>query len=619
MGGHRGGRQTWQHVLRHGAGAVLVALVLGLLHLLSGGALDSHLFDAAATGVHSAEQLHAVPAWVVALPWLGVQAALLVLVGVLPVLSAVAGAGLALGLAGALLALQWGAMQAASVALPLTLPAAVLVLGGLVQVLLVRVDSEHKAVAAPSAAEVESERMMGLALMGQGQLDMAFERLRRARGLPQVQGDLLNLAHEFEQKHRYDQAVAVYEHLLRHDRQHAEARKRRKRARHLAEIAAQASKPQELPSDSAAHPATLGRYQIEKELGRGAMGVVYQGRDPKIGRIVAIKALALGQEFDGAALVDARARFFREAESAGRLQHQNIVTIYDAGEDQGLAWIAMELLKGQDLSGATQPGKLLPVEQVVSIAARVADALDYAHQQNVVHRDIKPANIMYDPRADAVKVSDFGIARITDSSKTRTGLVLGTPSFMAPEQLAGQRVDGRCDLYALGVTLFQLLSGQLPLRGNSMSELMHHIAHTPAPDLRTLRPELPADLAHDGPALVLTRLAAQFGCPARVVDDCPGDRFIMERSCLIDMRWEDDPQGPLRRTRGVSLHHARPGACLGMRRRARRQNVRCLGIDDVGRCAVALGRPAGEVAFDIGTERGAATGEAGQAGADKKT
>jgi len=193
--------------------------------------------------------------------------------------------------------------------------------------------------------------------------------------------------------------------------------------------------------------------------------------------------------------VDARARFFREAESAGRLQHQNIVTIYDAGEDQGLAWIAMELLKGQDLSGATQPGKLLPVEQVVSIAARVADALDYAHQQNVVHRDIKPANIMYDPRADAVKVSDFGIARITDSSKTRTGLVLGTPSFMAPEQLAGQRVDGRCDLYALGVTLFQLLSGQLPLRGNSMSELMNHIAHTPAPDLRTLRPELPADLA----------------------------------------------------------------------------------------------------------------------------
>ena len=495
MGGHRGGRQTWQHVLRHGAGAVLVALVLGLMHLLSGGALDRHLFDAAATGAHSAEQLHAVPAWVVAMPWLGVQAALLVVVGVLPVLSALAGAGLALGLAGALLALQWGAMQAASVALPLTLPAAVLVLGGLVQVLLVRVDPEHKAVAAPSAAEVESERMMGLALMGQGQLDMAFERLRRARGLPQVQGDLLNLAHEFEQKHRYDQAVAVYEHLLRHDRQHAEARKRRKRARHLAEIAAQASKPQELPSDSAAHPATLGRYQIEKELGRGAMGVVYQGRDPKIGRIVAIKALALGQEFDGAALVDARARFFREAESAGRLQHQNIVTIYDAGEDQGLAWIAMELLKGQDLSGATQPGKLLPVEQVVSIAARVADALDYAHQQNVVHRDIKPANIMYDPRADAVKVSDFGIARITDSSKTRTGLVLGTPSFMAPEQLAGQRVDGRCDLYALGVTLFQLLSGQLPLRGNSMSELMHHIAHTPAPDLRTLRPELPADLA----------------------------------------------------------------------------------------------------------------------------
>jgi serine/threonine-protein kinase len=225
------------------------------------------------------------------------------------------------------------------------------------------------------------------------------------------------------------------------------------------------------------------------------MGVVYQGRDPKIGRVVAIKALALGQEFDGAALVDARARFFREAESAGRLQHQNIVTIYDAGDEHGLAWIAMELLKGQDLTGFTRADHLLPLAQVVSIVAAVADALDYAHRQNVVHRDIKPANIMFDAATGAVKVSDFGIARITDSSKTRTGLVLGTPSFMAPEQLAGHKVDGRCDLYALGVTLFQLLTASLPLRGASMSELMHNIARTPAPDVRTLRPDVPPELA----------------------------------------------------------------------------------------------------------------------------
>ena len=448
-----------------------------------------------------AEQISAIrlghvqttPAWAPLLPWVLTLAALAVLLLALPALGAAAGSALAAALGLGLLAAQWGAMQAAGLALPLTLPAAVLLLGGATHALQRR--SGRPAPAARAASDPEADRMMGLALQGQGQLDMAFARLRRVRGNPQVLSDLLHLAQEFENKLRYDQAVEVYTHILRQDREHAEARKRRRRARHLADIAAQASKPLDAAAPGAVLPAVLGRYQVEKELGRGAMGVVYQGRDPKIGRVVAIKTLALGQEFEGSALLDARTRFFREAESAGRLQHQHIVTIYDAGEDLGLAWIAMELLKGQDLAHATAPGQLLPVEQVLSIAARVADALDYAHQQNVVHRDIKPANIMYDAQTDTVKVTDFGIARITDSSKTRTGMVLGTPSFMAPEQLAGRRVDGRCDLYALGVTLFQLLTGQLPLRGHSMSELMQHIAHTPAPDVRSLRPELPAALA----------------------------------------------------------------------------------------------------------------------------
>jgi serine/threonine-protein kinase len=132
---------------------------------------------------------------------------------------------------------------------------------------------------------------------------------------------------------------------------------------------------------------------------------------------------------------------------------------------------------------------------VLSIVARVAEALSYAHQQRVVHRDIKPANIMYDPETNTVKVTDFGIARITDSSKTKTGLVLGTPSFMSPEQIAGKKVDGRSDLYSLGVMLFQMLTGTLPLRGESMAELMYKIANEDAPDIRTIRPELPESLA----------------------------------------------------------------------------------------------------------------------------
>jgi serine/threonine protein kinase len=244
-----------------------------------------------------------------------------------------------------------------------------------------------------------------------------------------------------------------------------------------------------------AFPATLGRYRIESEIGRGSMGAVYLGHDPQIGRRVAIKTLALSREFHGDKLVEARARFFREAETAGRLQHPDIVTIFDAGEAQELAWIAMEYIKGHDLQRHAAPGRLLELAQLLPIVARVADALAHAHRQGVVHRDVKPANVMVDLETGLVKVTDFGVARISDASRTRTGLVLGTPSFMSPEQMAGRPADGRSDLYSLGVMLFQLLTGALPHQGDSMAKLMHQITNEPAPDVRTLRPELPAALA----------------------------------------------------------------------------------------------------------------------------
>ena len=223
----------------------------------------------------------------------------------------------------------------------------------------------------------------------------------------------------------------------------------------------------------------LGRYQVEKELGKGAMGVVYLGKDPKIGRVVAIKTMALAQEFEADELAEVKERFFREAETAGRLSHPNIVTIYDAGEEHDLCYIAMELLKGKDLVPYTKPDNLLPIDKVVSIVARVADALGYAHKQNIVHRDVKPANVMYEPESDQVKVADFGIARITDSSKTKTGMVLGTPSYMSPEQLSGKKVDGKSDLFSLAVSLYQIACGKLPFEGDSMAQLMFKIANEP--------------------------------------------------------------------------------------------------------------------------------------------
>ena len=243
-------------------------------------------------------------------------------------------------------------------------------------------------------------------------------------------------------------------------------------------------------------PATvrLGRYEVLKEIGRGAMGVVYMGRDPKINRIVAIKAIPLAEEFDAEYLEEARERFFREAETAGRLNHTDIVTIFDVGEDADLAFIAMEYLKGQHLSDFTEPGNLLEPGLAMEMAARTADALHYAHRQNVVHRDIKPANIMYDFASDSLKITDFGIARLTDASRTRTGIVLGTPSFMSPEQLEGKNVNGNTDLFALGVTLYQLLTGQLPFRGASMTKLMFVIANEPHEPVSRLKPALPASI-----------------------------------------------------------------------------------------------------------------------------
>jgi len=239
----------------------------------------------------------------------------------------------------------------------------------------------------------------------------------------------------------------------------------------------------------------LGRYQVEKELGKGAMGVVYLGRDPKIGRVVAIKTMALSREFEPDELKDVKERFFREAETAGRLNHPNIVTIFGAGEEHDLAYIAMEFLKGKDLTSHIKPGTLLPLPKVLSIVARVAEALGYAHRNNVVHRDIKPANIMCDLESDTVKVTDFGIARLTDSSKTKTGMVLGTPFYMSPEQLSGKKVEGRSDLFSLGVTLYQLACGQLPFQGDSMAQLMFKIANEPHPDIRVHNPNLPTCVA----------------------------------------------------------------------------------------------------------------------------
>lgn len=235
----------------------------------------------------------------------------------------------------------------------------------------------------------------------------------------------------------------------------------------------------------------LGRYELRRELGRGAMGIVYLGFDPRIARQVAIKTLTYNQ-FDPEQLDDIKSRFFREAEAAGRLNHPNIVSVFDVGEESDLAFIAMDFVDGKPLSAFVNEQRLLPVFEVYRIMAEVSAALEYAHGSQIVHRDIKPGNIMYNPSPYQVKVTDFGIARLVDDSRTSTGEILGSPLYMSPEQLKGKRVDFAADVFSLGVTFYQLLTGRLPFAGDNLASLTYEIIHGKHKGVRTVRKDLPS-------------------------------------------------------------------------------------------------------------------------------
>jgi eukaryotic-like serine/threonine-protein kinase len=234
----------------------------------------------------------------------------------------------------------------------------------------------------------------------------------------------------------------------------------------------------------------LGRYTVLRELGRGSTSVVYLGKDPTIQRFVALKTIRFDEVDEPSELVDLKRRFFKEVKSAGLLSHPNIVTVFDAGDEQDLGYIAMEVLAGITLKEWCRKENLQPIKQVLELVVKVAEALDHAHSQGVVHRDIKPANIMF-TRDGIAKITDFSIARITTSTKTRTDVILGTPSYMSPEQIAGEKVDGRSDLFSLGVVLYELLTGERPFQGESVASLMFQITHKPHRPPAQFRTDLP--------------------------------------------------------------------------------------------------------------------------------
>ncbi len=344
---------------------------------------------------------------------------------------------------------------------------------------------------------IETNRLLGLSFQGQGMLDLAFEKFRKCPVDEDMKEILYNLALDFERKRMINKAEAVYRRIMEKDKGFMDVKERVERLKKVGETmifgekrGSRRERDLTFMMETAGEAPTIGRYQVVRELGRGEMGIVYLGKDPRINRLVAIKTIRFGDAVDNSEVKPIKERFFKEAEAAGRLSHPNIVAVYDVGEDYDLSYIAMEFIDGRNLSQYCRKDSLFPIKTVLHIASVIGQALDYAHAQGVVHRDIKPGNIML-LRNGSIKITDFGVARITASSRTRTGIIMGTPSYMSPEQLAGRRVDGRSDIFSLGILIYELLTGEKPFKGESITSLIYQIANQQHPSPRDYNPDIP--------------------------------------------------------------------------------------------------------------------------------
>ncbi|GBC59464.1 hypothetical protein DENIS_0403 [Desulfonema ishimotonii] len=415
---------------------------------------------------------------------------------VLPRMRAVLSGLTFIGLVGLLLGSAFYLFVSEGLWMQITYPFLQLILGyiGVASLNFLVTESDKEKVEGESA---ETNRMLGLSFQSQGMLDMAFDKLRKVPVDDEMKAVLYNLALDYERKRQFNKAASVYEYIEGHDPEYRGVAERKSKLIQASETmvfgdnfltGGTAGNDPLLSTGTGTRP-TLGRYEIQKQLGKGAMGVVYLGMDPRINRTTAIKTFRFADDFEPEEAEKMKQKFFREAESAGTLSHPNIVTIYDAGDEQDLAYIAMEFLDGEDLQKYTKKKNLMPMRKVIDCVADIAEGLDYAHERGIVHRDIKPANVMI-LKSGVIKITDFGIARITASSQTQTGVVKGTPHYMSPEQISGKKVDGRSDIFSLGTMLFQMLTGELPFRGDSPAALMHQIMNVRQPDPRKANPRI---------------------------------------------------------------------------------------------------------------------------------
>jgi len=278
-----------------------------------------------------------------------------------------------------------------------------------------------------------------------------------------------------------------------------------------------------------AEPWMLGRYEIVAEIGKGAMGVVYRANDPMLNRTVAIKTINMA-EAEAEGVAEYEARFYTEAKAAGSLNHPNVIIIYDIGKSGNLVYMAMEYIEGRELRELLAEGKPMPVVQAVDIAAQVADGLAYAHQHQVVHRDVKPANILITPEGRA-KIADFGIARMrTNESRTQTGVIMGSPKYISPEQVVGKRADHRSDIFSLGVILYQALTGGTPFNGEGLSALMYQITNHEPPPPSSINAQVPVMLDYIMAKVLAKTPESRYQSAADMANDLRECRVQIEGS-----------------------------------------------------------------------------------------
>ena len=466
--------------------------LVGASAVLPSGQFVTHSeFTAALIAEFETDRAIMAPGWVSALQWLAPTLLAIIAVLFLPERGRRTIGVACIAVVVALLLLEMLLLYVLRVRLDIGRPALIFIGVGLLSIWLV--GNPRKA--------TQDAFKRGSDFLAAGRLEPAFAEFRRCSPSDTLATVMYKLSIAFEEQAKPERAEAVLEWMKRTQGTREAQQKKSTGVKGM--------------------PKRLGRYVIERRIGRGAMGAVYLAKDPRINRAVAVKAIPIEKEFEDEELKEARIRFFREAESAGRLTHPNIITVFDAGEDKGLAYIAMEYVPGIPLRDFTDPKRLLAPKRALELAASTAEALDYAHNQGVIHRDIKPANLLYNPKEGSLKISDFGVARITDNNRTKTGIVLGTPMYMSPEQLGAEKLTGHSDLFSLGVTLYELLIGEVPFKAGNIAALMTKITTEDPPPIAGKR----AGLAPSIDAVLAKALAKR-----------PEDRFSCGAEMAIALR-----------------------------------------------------------------------------------